>query len=63
MLIQRRKKPQPPKKQYKTVSIKNINTSSTWQIETEEDVDKYLAALQKRLKGMLEENTIINVEF
>ena len=57
------KKPQPPKKQYKTVSIKNINTSSTWQIETAEDVDKYLAALQKRLKGMLEDNTIINVEF
>ena len=40
-----------------------MNTSSTWQIETAEDVDKYVAALQAKLKGMLEENTVITIEF
>ena len=55
--------PQPPVKKRRTVSIKSVNTSSTWQIETAEDVDKYVAALQAKLKGMLEENTVITIEF
>ena len=52
-----------PAKTHKTVSIKTVNTASTWQLETEEDVDKCISALQAKLKGMLEENTIINIEF
>lgn len=55
--------PQPPVKRRKNVSIKNVNTSNSWQLETEADVDKYIAALSSRLKGLLEENTILNVEF
>ncbi|MBQ8986417.1 MAG: BREX system P-loop protein BrxC [Lachnospiraceae bacterium] len=55
--------PQPPKKKRKTVSIKSVSASSSWQLETEADVDKYIAALQAKLKGMLEENTVINIEF
>ena len=55
--------PQPPKKRRKTVSIKSVSASTTWQLETEADVDKYIAALQAKLKGMLEDNTIINIEF
>ena len=50
-------------KKYKTVSIKTVNNASTWQLESEEDVDKYISALQAKLKGMLEENTVINIEF
>ena len=55
--------PQPPKKARKTISIKSVTAAATWQLETEEDVDKYVAALQAKLKGMLEENTILNIEF
>ena len=47
----------------KTYSIKTVTAAATWQLETEADVDKYIAALQTRLKGMLEENTVINIEF
>ena len=55
--------PAKPVKNRKSVSIKSINTSSTWQIETEEDVRKYVSELEKRLISALEENTVINVEF
>ena len=52
-----------PGKKRKTVSIKSVLPSSTWQIQNEEDVDQCVSALREWLKGMLEENTIINVEF
>ena len=52
-----------PIKKYKSVSIKSINSSSTWQIETEEDVKKYVSELEKRLIAALEDNTVINIEF
>ncbi len=50
-------------KRQKTVSIKAVNTSASWQIETEEDVKRYLIELEKKLIGELEEDTIINIEF
>ncbi len=50
-------------KKRRTVSIKSLNTSATWQVETEADVKKYLAELEKKLMAQLEENTIINIEF
>ena len=56
-------KPVVPIKKHKTISIKNVNTSTTWQLETPEDVQKYITALQNKLNGLLEENTIINIEF
>lgn len=52
-----------PVKKRKSISIKSVNTSSTWQIETEEDVKKYAAELEKRLIAVLEDNTVINIEF
>ena len=55
--------PPKPVKKRKTVSIKSVTTSSTWQIETTADVDKYLAALRAKLNAILEENTVINIEF
>ncbi len=58
------KQPTPtPVKRKKTVSIKSINNAATWQIETEEDVKRYVAELEKKLIGTLEENTVINIEF
>ncbi|MBQ9664285.1 MAG: BREX system P-loop protein BrxC [Oscillospiraceae bacterium] len=55
--------PVKPLKKKKTVSIKSVNSSTTWQIESEHDIDQYLAALRKKLIGTLEENTIVNIEF
>jgi hypothetical protein len=52
-----------PVKKRKSVSIKTINTATTWQIETEEDVKKYITELEKRLINTLEDNTVINIEF
>lgn len=52
-----------PIKKRKTISIKSINNASSWQIETEEDVRRYVAELEKKLIDSLEDDTIINVEF
>ena len=54
---------QPVVKKRRTVSIKSLNTSNTWQVETEADVEKYLRALKQKLLDQLEENTILNIEF
>lgn len=50
-------------KKNKTISIKSINTSSTWQLETEDDVRKYIEELQRKLMNTLEEDTVVNIEF
>lgn len=55
--------PVTPKKSNKTISIKDINNSSTWQIETEEDVKRYVVELEKQLMNVLEKDTVINIEF
>lgn len=52
-----------PVKKRKSISIKSVNTSSTWQIETEDDVKKYVSELEKHLIATLEDNTVINIEF
>ena len=55
--------PIPKVKRKKTVSIKSINNATTWQLESESDVKKYIAELEKKLMNTLEEDTIINIEF
>lgn len=56
--------PAPPKvKKQRTISIKTINTETTWQLETSADVKKYIAELEKKLMAQLEDDTIINIEF
>jgi hypothetical protein len=50
-------------KKTKVVSIKSINNTTTWQIENEEDIKRYLAELEKKLLNTLEDDTIINIEF
>ncbi len=55
--------PAPKVKKQRTVSIKSINTETTWQLETPEDVRRYVTELEKKLLAQLEENTIINIEF
>ena len=53
----------PVNKKKKIVSIKTINNASTWQLETEDDVKKYVAELEKKLIASLEEDTVLNIEF
>lgn len=55
--------PTPVVKKQRTVSIKSINTSTTWQVETAEDVKKYMEELEKKLLSQLEEDTILHIEF
>ena len=55
--------PPVPVKKQKTISIKAINTQSTWQLENADDVKKYITELEKKLMNSLEEGTIINIEF
>lgn len=57
--------PVPPEhpKARKVYSIKSINASTSWQLETEEDVDKRLAELRSKLISKLEENTVVHIEF
>ena len=56
-------KPQPKQKKRKSISIKTVSLTSSWQIETVQDVDKYMAALKDRILKELDEDTIINIEF
>lgn len=57
-----------PKVEYKVrktknVSIKKMTGTVSWRLESEEDIEKYLEILRKKLKEQLEEDTIVNVEF
>lgn len=55
--------PQPKIKKHKSISIKTVNVANSWQIETEQDVDKYMAALKAQIVKELAEDTVINIEF
>ena len=50
-------------KKIKSISFRSINNSLSWQLETEDDVKKYIKVLEKQLINSLEKNTIINIEF
>ena len=55
--------PAPKVKTRKSVSIRSINRSASWQVETAADVDKYLGELRERILKELAEDTIVNIEF
>lgn len=55
--------PVPERKKKRTVSIKSMTNQASWQVETPEDIKKYMAALEKKLLDSLEEGTILNIEF
>lgn len=50
-------------KKQKIVSIKAINRQTTWLLENQEDVKRYIAELEKELLTQLEEDVIVQVEF
>ena len=55
--------PTPKVKKRKILSIKNINNEISWQMETAEDVRRYVAQLEEKLLAQLEEDTVLHVEF
>ena len=52
-----------PLKTTKNVAIKSVTRTSSWRIENEEDVDRYIASLRKYILQELKEDVIINIEF
>ena len=55
--------PAPKLKKRKSINIKSLNSQATWQIESREDIQRYLQELERKLNSALEEDTIINIEF
>ena len=55
--------PKQPVKKKKSMSIKNVSPSSTWQIESAEDLDKYINDLREQILKELSQDTILNIEF
>lgn len=53
----------PKIKKHKNISIKTVNVANSWQIESVQDVDKYMAALRAQIIKELDDDTIINIEF
>ena len=47
----------------KNVSIKMMTGTSSWRLESKEDIDKYIDSLRKALEAQLDDDTIVNVEF
>lgn len=43
------------------VSISNVADARTYSIENEQDIDKFLAEMKKKLLNELDENTIITL--
>lgn len=55
--------PAPKRKKQKTIGIKSINNEISWQIETPEDVKRYVTRLEQKLLEQLEEDTVVHIEF
>ena len=50
-------------KQVRNISFKKIARTSSWHIENEEDVDRYIDELRSKLMSELDADTIVNIEF
>lgn len=51
-----------PKKKRKTISMKSLSVERAWEIETADDVDRYISSLKDKLLDNIEENTIVRIE-
>ena len=50
-------------KKKKNISIKSVVSASSWQIDSEADIDKYIEDLKQKLIASLEDDTTINIQF
>ena len=56
--------PAPQKvRKIKNVSIKKVTGSSSWRIESKEDVERCVKEMREALLAQLDEDTIVNIEF
>lgn len=55
--------PAPKVKKQKTLSIKAVNHTSSWQVESEQELDNYLARLRQQIIKELAEDTVVHIEF
>ena len=55
--------PAPTITKTKNISMKQLNSSTSWEIKTADDVEKYVDELKNRLLSEISDNTIIRVEF
>ncbi len=53
----------PPCKTKNRFDIKDVINTSSWRIESREDIDRYLEELRRGIESKMEDNTIINIEF
>ena len=51
-----------PTKKRKSISIKSVSLSSSWQIEFAKDLDQYITALKEQILKELDPDTIISIE-
>jgi regulator of replication initiation timing len=54
---------EPSQPKVKSVSIKTVNVGGTWQIKNRADVDARLEELRQRLYNVIEDGTVLNIEF
>ncbi|MCD7956582.1 MAG: BREX system P-loop protein BrxC [Lachnospiraceae bacterium] len=47
----------------RNLSMKKVAGTSSWRLESPEDVEKYVAELRKSLLAQLDDDTIVNIEF
>ena len=47
----------------KSISIKSVSLTSSWQIESVQDRDKYISELREQIMKELDQDSIINIEF
>lgn len=52
-----------PVKRQRILSIRDLNVSNSWRIETKDDIERYLQSLKEKLEDEITENTILNIEF
>ena len=56
--------PAPQKvRKIKNVSIKKVTGTSSWRIESKEDVERCVKEMREALLAQLGEDTIVNIEF
>ena len=55
--------PKPVVKTTKNIPITSVTHTKSWRLESQEDIDKYIAELKQELTATLDQDTIINIEF
>ena len=50
-------------RQVKNIPFKKMTKTSSWRIESVEDLDRYLAELRMNLISEMDAKTIVNIEF